>query len=166
VDVKVVDLGGTGRAEFLGDGAIAVVPPGAEVLPGFAERCAQALAAAPNAAYATTWAAADEPWRARPLGNAVPLVESEDCGGAVLAVRPEHAERALARVGAWELAGGGAWLLARELRAEGAYGVVVPEELVRVRDATDPAARRTEVEAALARERTRWLARHAAVGGP
>ena len=115
--------------------------------------------------YATTWADAEEPWHARPLGNAVSLVDTEDCGGAVLVVRRAHAQRAASRVGATELAGGGAWLLARELRADGEYGVIVQEELVRLRNLPgwlDTESRRTEVEAALRRERTRWPARAAA----
>jgi len=141
--------------------AVAFMPAGAEPAPDFAEVCGRALGAAPEAAYATTWADAEEPWQARPLGNAVPLVETEDCGGAVLVVRRAHARRAASRIGAMELAGGGAWLLARELRAEGAYGVTVPQELVRLRNLPgwlDTESRRTEVEAALRRERTRWPA--------
>ena len=57
--------------------------------------------------------------------------------------------------------GGGAWLLARELRAEREYGVAVPLELVGVRNMpgwVHTEARRTEVEAALLRDRTRWPA--------
>ena len=109
----------------------------------------------------TTWADADDPWQARPLGNGVPLVDREDCGGAVLVVARRHAERAAARIGAPELGGGGAWLLARELRSEREYGVAVPLELVGVRNMLDwvpTEARRTEVEAALLRDRTRWPA--------
>ena len=160
VGVCVVDP--HGPVPELPDGdAVALVPAGAELAPGFVEACARALAASPDAAYATTWADADDPWQARPLGNAVPLVEREDCGGAVLVVRRAHAERALAQIASAELAGGGAWLFARELRAEREYGVCVPEELARVRDMPgwhDTDARRTEVDAALRREETRWPA--------
>ena len=140
--------------------AVAIVPPGARLAPAFLERCARALASAPEAVYATTWAAADERWQARPLGNAVPLVETEDCGGAVLVVRREHAERAARLIGSWEFEGAGAWLVARQLRAEGRYGVVVPEELADVRGvrAASTDARRVEVTAALRRARTRWPA--------
>ena len=142
--------------------AIAFVPAGAVLEPGFLEACARALGAAPDAAYAATWSDADEPWLARPLGNAVSLVEKEDCGGAVLVVRRSHAQRAASRIGAQELAGGGAWLLARELRTEREYGVIVPEELVRIRSMPgwlETESRRTEVEAALHREGTDWPAR-------
>ena len=79
----------------------------------------------------------------------------------MLVVRRAHAERAAATIAAQELAGGGAWLLARELRAEQHHGVVVPEELVRVRGVTgwsDTDSRRTEVEAALHRSGVRWPA--------
>lgn len=140
--------------------AVAIVPPGARLAPEFLDSCARALVTSPDAVYATTWAAADERWQARPLGNAVPLVETEDCGGAVLVVRREHAERAARRIGSWEFEGAGAWLVARELRAEGRYGVVVPEELADVRGVPgEPAnARRVEVAAALRRARTRWPA--------
>jgi glycosyltransferase involved in cell wall biosynthesis len=162
VPVGVCVIDPDGPVPELPDGdAVALVPAGAELAPGFVEACARALGAAPDAAYATTWADADEPWLARPLGNAVPLVEREDCGGAVLVVRREHAERALARIASAELAGGGAWLFARELRAEREYGVCVPEELARVRDMPrwqDTETRRTEVEAALRRDATRWTA--------
>ena len=91
----------------------------------------------------------------------MPLVEREDCGGAVLVVRRLHAERAAARIAADELGGGGAWLLARELRDEREYGVAVPDELIVVRDMPGwphTEARRTEVDAALARESTSWPA--------
>jgi glycosyltransferase involved in cell wall biosynthesis len=145
--------------------AVAYLPAGAILAPAFLETCGRALAAAPDAAYVTTWADAEERWQARPLGNAVPLVAREDCGGAVLVVRARHAERAAARIGAWELGGAGAWLLARELRAEGEHGVVVPEELVAVRNVAgwvSTERRRAEVEAALARGRTRWAAEFAA----
>ena len=84
------------------------------------------------------------------------------CGGALLVVRRPHVQRALARIASTELAGGGAWLFARELRAEREYGVCVPEELARVRDMPGwqgQEVRRTEVEAALRREATRWPAR-------
>jgi len=141
--------------------AVACVPAGAVLAPEFLEACGRALAASPDAAYATTWADADEPWRARPLGNGVPLVDREDCGGAVLVVRRGHAERAAARIGAPELGGAGAWLFARELRAEREYGVAVPQELAVVRELPGwlPAeARRTEVDAALLRDRTHWPA--------
>jgi hypothetical protein len=141
--------------------AVALVPAGAELSPSFVSACARALAASPDAAYATTWAAADDPWRSRPLGNGVPLVETEDCGGAVLVIRSEHAQRAAAAVGGEELAGGGAWLAARQLRRDGEHGVVVPEELAQVRDIpgrADVESRRAEVEAALLREDTRWSA--------
>jgi glycosyltransferase involved in cell wall biosynthesis len=141
--------------------AVVYVPAGAVLAPAFLEACGRALAASPDASYVTTWADADEPWQARPLGNGVPLVEREDCGGAVLVVRRRHADRAAARIGANELGGGGAWLLARELRAEREYGVAVPQELIVVRDMpgwVDTEARRTEVDAALMRDRTRWPA--------
>jgi glycosyltransferase involved in cell wall biosynthesis len=141
--------------------AVACVPAGAVLAPAFLEACGRALASSPEAAYVTTWADAEEPWQARPLGNAVPLVEREDCGGAVLVVRRRHAERAAARIGADELGGGGAWLLARELRAEREYGVAVPQQLIVVRDMpgwVNTEARRTEVDAALMRDRTRWPA--------
>jgi glycosyltransferase involved in cell wall biosynthesis len=142
-------------------GAVAYVPAGAVLAPRFLEICGRALAASPDAAYVTTWADAEEPWQARPLGNGVPLVEREDCGGAVLVVRRRHAERAATRIGATELGGAGAWLLARELRAEREYGLAVPMELVVVRNMPGwmpTEARRTEVDAALLRERTRWPA--------
>jgi glycosyltransferase involved in cell wall biosynthesis len=145
--------------------AVAFVPAGAVVAPTFLEVCGRALGALPEAAYVTTWTDAAEPWQARPLGNLVPLVEREDCGGAVLVVRAAHAARAASRIGASELAGGGAWLLARELHAEGHHGTVIPEELVGVRDVSgwlDTESRRTEVEAALRRDRTRWPALAAA----
>ena len=161
VGVCVIDPDGP-RPELPDGDAVALVPAGAELAPGFVEACARALGASPDAAYATTWADADDPWQARPLGNAVPLVEQEDCGGAVLVVRRAHAERALARIASSELAGGGAWLIARELRAEREYGVCVPEQLARVRDMPgwqDKEIRRTEVEAALRRQATRWPAR-------
>src|SRR5688572_273657 len=164
VGVCVVDPGAPAPELPPGD-AVALVPAGAELAPGFVDACGRALAAAPDAAYATTWADADDAWQARPLGNAVPLVEHEDCGGAVLVVRRAHAERALGRIASAELAGGGAWLVARELRVEREYGVCVPEELVRVRDMPgwhEKEIRRTEVEAALLREGTRWPA-HAEV---
>jgi glycosyltransferase involved in cell wall biosynthesis len=164
VSVGVLDA----RPEATGNGAlvlppgdaIAILPPGAQPAPAFLERCAQALASAPDTAYATTWARADDPWQARPLGNAVPLVETEDCGGAVLVVRREHAQGAALRIRTWELGGGGAWLVARDLRARGLEGVVVPEELVDVRGVSQAGleARREEVETALRRERMRWAA--------
>ena len=141
--------------------AVVHVPAGAVLASTFLEICGHALGASPGAAYVTTWADAHDPWQARPLGNGVPLVEHEDCGGAVLVVARRHAERAAARIGALELGGGGAWLLARELRSEREYGVAVPLELVGVRNMPDwvpTEARRTEVEAALLRDRTRWPA--------
>jgi glycosyltransferase involved in cell wall biosynthesis len=158
----VVVATGSRELELPPGEAVALVPAGAEPAPGFLQACARALAAAPGAAYATTWADADEPWQARPLGNSVPLVEAEDCGGAVLVVRRTHAQRGASRIGALELAGGGAWLAARELRAEREYGLTVPEELVRIRNMPgwlNKEARRTEVEAALRRDQTRWPAR-------
>jgi glycosyltransferase involved in cell wall biosynthesis len=162
VSVGVCVIDPEGPLPELPDGdAVALVPAGAELAPGFIGACARALGSSPDAAYATTWADADDRWQARPLGNAVPLVEQEDCGGAVLVVRRAHAERALARIASAELAGGGAWLVARELRAEREYGVCVPEELARVRDMPgwhEKEVRRTEVEAALRRDATRWPA--------
>jgi hypothetical protein len=80
-------------------------------------------------------------------------------------VRRAHAERGASRIGAFELAGGGAWLLARELRRDGAHGLVVPEELVDITGVAgwmDRESRRAEVEAAISRERTRWPALAAA----
>jgi glycogen synthase len=141
--------------------AVAFVPAGVQLAPGFLQACARALGAAPEAAYVSTWADADDPWQARPLGNAVPLIDRKDCGGAVLVVRRGGAADAAARIAAPELAGGGAWAFARELRVAGEHGLVVPEELVRARDVPgwlDTGSRRTEVEAALRRQRTRWLA--------
>ena len=138
--------------------AVVHVPAGTVLAPAFLEICGRALAASPDAAYVTTWADAEDPWQARPLGNGVPLVEREDCGGAILVVARRHAERAAARIGAPELGGGGAWLLARELREEREHGVAVPLELAGVRNVRDripTGARRTEVEGALLRERTR-----------
>jgi glycosyltransferase involved in cell wall biosynthesis len=140
---------------------VALVDAGSELAPDFARRCAEAFAAAPKAAYVTCWSDSPDPWRARPLGNGVPLVEERDCGGELLVVRRADAPRALARVAAPELAGAGAWLLARELRAEGRHGIVVPERLARVpardgRPGDD--ARRNEVEGALRRERVQWTA--------
>ena len=76
------------------------LPAGAVLAPTFLEVCGRALAASPDAAYVTTWADAEDAWQARPLGNGVPLVEREDCGGAVLVVARRHAERAAARIGA------------------------------------------------------------------
>ena len=141
--------------------AVAHVPAGAVLAPTFLEACGRALAASPDAAYVTTWADSEDRWQARPLGNAVPLVEREDCGGAVLVVARRHSERAALRIGTQELGGGGAWQLARELRAEREYGVAIPLELVAVRNMpgwVPTEARRAEVEAALARDRTRWPA--------
>jgi glycosyltransferase involved in cell wall biosynthesis len=154
-----------GEADLPAGEAVAFVPAGAVLSPSFLEVCGRALGALPDAAYVTTWTDAEEAWQARPLGNSVPLVDTDDCGGAVLVVRAAHAAHAASRIGASELAGGGAWLLARELRAAGEHGAVVPEELVRLRDVSgwlDTPSRRTEVEAALRRERTRWPALAAA----
>jgi glycosyltransferase involved in cell wall biosynthesis len=164
-DVVVAAGSHPGELELPPGEAVTFVPAGAVLSPAFLEVCGRALGARADAAYVTTWTDAAEPWLARPLGNSVPLVDAEDCGGAVLVVRAAHAAHAASRIGAPELAGGGAWLIARELRAEGEYGAVVPEELARVRDLAgwlDTSSRRTEVEAALRRERTRWPALAAA----
>jgi hypothetical protein len=135
---------GLGRARNLG---IALSPgeyvlpfdPDDLLLPAFVERCVDVLERRPELAYVTAWSeyvdAAGAPLDGagyRPLGNTASDLERENVAGSAMAVLRRHLFDHGLRYSA-ELTSYEDWLLYRELAADGRYGHVIPEVLLRYR---------------------------------